>query len=89
MAEFLDLLEANPYLEELLLDDAGPSINTSHNRPYATYVLCYNLNREGVGTASTTGYGPISCRRAFAISLPGRYSSSTDVFIRREDVTQR
>ncbi len=33
MVEFLDLLEANPYLEELLLDDAGPSINTSDNRP--------------------------------------------------------
>ena len=33
MTEFLDLLDANPYLEELLLDDAGPSINTSDNRP--------------------------------------------------------
>ena len=32
MTEFLDLLDANPYLEELLLDDAGPSINTSDNR---------------------------------------------------------
>ena len=33
MTEFLDLLDANPYLEELLLDDAGPSISTSDNRP--------------------------------------------------------
>lgn len=33
MTEFLDLLEANPYLEELLLDDAGPSIRTSDSRP--------------------------------------------------------
>ncbi|KAI9509381.1 hypothetical protein F5148DRAFT_768623 [Russula earlei] len=33
MTEFLDLLEANSYLEELLLDDAGPSINTSDSRP--------------------------------------------------------
>ena len=33
MTEFLDLLDANPYLEELLLDDAGPSVNTSDNRP--------------------------------------------------------
>ena len=33
MAEFLDLLEANSFLEELLLDDAGPSIHTSDNRP--------------------------------------------------------
>jgi hypothetical protein len=33
MTEFLDLLEANTYLEELLLDDAGPSIHTSDNRP--------------------------------------------------------
>lgn len=33
MTEFLDLLEANSYLEELLLDDAGPSIHSSDNRP--------------------------------------------------------
>jgi len=33
MTEFLDFLEANPLLEELLLDDAGPSINTSDSRP--------------------------------------------------------
>jgi hypothetical protein len=33
MMEFLDLLEANPFLEELLLDDAGPSIHTSDSRP--------------------------------------------------------
>ena len=33
MTEFLDLLEANSYLEELLLDDAGPSTHTSDNRP--------------------------------------------------------
>lgn len=33
MSEFLDFLEANPHLEELLLDDAGPSIHTSDNRP--------------------------------------------------------
>lgn len=32
MTEFLDFLEANPRLEELLLDDAGPSINTSDSR---------------------------------------------------------
>lgn len=33
MMEFLDLLEANPFLEELLLDDAGPSTHTSDSRP--------------------------------------------------------
>lgn len=33
MTEFLDFLEANPCLEELLLDDAGPSIHTSDSRP--------------------------------------------------------
>jgi len=32
MSDFLDLLEANPFLEELLLDDAGPSIRTSDSR---------------------------------------------------------
>jgi hypothetical protein len=32
MTEFLDFLAANPYLEELLLDDAGPSVRTSDNR---------------------------------------------------------
>ncbi|KAH9063440.1 hypothetical protein EDB87DRAFT_187751 [Lactarius vividus] len=32
MTEFLDFLAANPYLEELLLDDAGPSLNTSDRR---------------------------------------------------------
>ncbi len=33
MTEFLDILEENPFLEELLLDDAGPSIHTSDSRP--------------------------------------------------------
>jgi hypothetical protein len=33
MTEFLDFLAANPRLEELLLDDAGPSIHTSDSRP--------------------------------------------------------
>ncbi len=33
MAESLNLLEATPYLEELLSDDAGPSIYTSDDRP--------------------------------------------------------
>lgn len=33
MTEFLDLLETNPFLEELLLDDAGPSVHTSDSRP--------------------------------------------------------
>ena len=33
MTEFLDFLEANPHLEELLLDDAGPSMHTSDSRP--------------------------------------------------------
>ncbi|KAI0302033.1 hypothetical protein BC826DRAFT_1101673 [Russula brevipes] len=33
MTDFLDFLEANWYLEELLLDDAGPSIHTSDSRP--------------------------------------------------------
>jgi hypothetical protein len=33
MTEFLNFLAANPHLEELLLDDAGPSINTSDSRP--------------------------------------------------------
>ncbi|KAI0273628.1 hypothetical protein BC834DRAFT_966128 [Gloeopeniophorella convolvens] len=32
MADFLDFLEANPYLEELLLDDAGPAMHTSDSR---------------------------------------------------------
>ena len=32
MTEFLDFLAANPHLEELLLDDAGPSIHTSDSR---------------------------------------------------------
>ena len=32
MTEFLDFIAANPLLEELLLDDAGPSIHTSDSR---------------------------------------------------------
>ncbi|KAI0062248.1 hypothetical protein BV25DRAFT_1825681 [Artomyces pyxidatus] len=33
MEEFLDLLEANPRLEELLLDDAGPGFDARDSRP--------------------------------------------------------
>ncbi|KAA1478088.1 hypothetical protein DENSPDRAFT_885619 [Dentipellis sp. KUC8613] len=50
MEEFLDLIEMNPLLEQLLLDSAGPTLYPTTNRPPVSLpnlrLLCFNVSQK-------------------------------------------